>query len=112
MEEVSIFWSNSEFKAYLLIYATESNQVITEKEKEFIEAKFDPIIIKSMQKEIHADNDYLRIQKIMAYIEQNNLSKEDLDELLEEIHKVYLCDGTYDAAEQAIFQSLQKLFKL
>ena len=111
MEQVNVSWSHDEFKTYLLIYAAESNQIITEEEKEFIETQFDPIVIKTMQKEINSDNDYQRIRKIMTYIEQNSLSKEDLDELLADIHQLYLCDGTYDSAEQAIFQFLKKLFQ-
>ena len=111
MEEINLTWSYNEFKAYLLIFASESNQVITEEEKDFIEDKFDSLLIKTMQKEIHADNDYQRIQKIMAYIEQNNLSKDDLDALLNEIIAVYQSDGKYDATEQAVFQILEKLFK-
>ena len=34
MEEVKLSWSYNDFKAYVLIYAAESNQVITEEEKD------------------------------------------------------------------------------
>ena len=112
MEDVNVSWSYDEFKIYLLLYAAESNQVVTEEEMEFIEAKFDILLIKAIQKEIKSDNDYHRIQKIMAYIDQHNLSKADLDELLQEIKAVYLSDGKYDAVEQTIFLSLQKLFQV
>ena len=112
MEQINVSWSNDEFKAYLLIYAAQSNQVVSDQEKELIEKKFDPLLIKAIQKEINLDNDYDKIQKIMAYIEQNNLAKEDLDALLIEIKNVFLCDGEYDSSEQSIFQFLQKLFKL
>jgi len=112
METLNITWSYNEFKAYVLIYAAESNQIITEEEKNFIEAQFDTLIIKTIQQEIKEDNEYQRIQKIMAYIDQNNLSKTDLDELLKEIHEVYLSDGKFDNAEQGVFQFLNKLFKM
>ena len=112
MEEVNLTWSYNEFKAYILIFAAESNQVITKEEKEFIEDQFDALIIKTIQKEINRDNDFQRIQKIMAYIEQNNLSKPDLDELLKEINTVYQSDGKFDSVEQGIFQFLEKLFKI
>ena len=112
MEALNLTWSYNEFKAYLLIYAAESNQVITEEEKDFIESQFDTLVIKAIQKEINGDNDYQRIQKIMAYIEQNNLSKTDLDELLKEIHTVYQSDGKFDSVEQGVFQFLEKLFKI
>ncbi len=112
MEEVKLTWTYNEFKAYLLIYAAESNQIITEEEKDFIETQFDTLVIKAIQNEIKDDNDYQRIQKIMAYIEQNNLSKTDLDELLQEINAVYQSDGKYDMKEKGVFQFLEKLFKI
>ena len=112
MEEVKLLWTYNEFKAYVLIYAAESNQVITEEEKDFIEDQFDSLIIKAMKKEFDNDNDYERIQKIMAFIEQNNLGKKDLDSLLNEVKSVYLSDGKFDVSEQAVFQGLEKLFKL
>ena len=112
MEDVKLSWTYNEFKAYLLIYAAESNQVITNEEKEFIEDRFDPVLIKTMQKEFNEDNDYERIQKIIAFIEQNNLEKKDLDSLLKEIKLVYLSDGKFDSTEQAVFHVLEKLFNL
>ena len=112
MEAVNPLWSYDQFKAYLLIFAAESNQVITKEEKEYIEAQFDSLLIKTVQKEINKDNDFQRIQKIMAYIEQNNLSKTDLDELLKEIHTIYQSDGKFDLIEQGVFQFLEKLFKI
>ena len=112
MEAVNSTWSYDQFKTYLLIFAAESNQIITKEEKDYIEAQFDSLLIKTVQKEINKDNDFQRIQKIMAYIEQNNLSKTDLDELLKEIHTVYQSDGKFDTVEQGVFQFLEKLFKI
>ena len=112
MEAVNLPWSYDQFKTYLLIFAAESNQVITKEEKDYIETQFDSLLIKTVQKEINKDNDFQRIQKIMAYIEQNNLSKTDLDELLKEIHTVYQSDGKFDSVEQGVFQFLEKLFKI
>ena len=112
MEAVNLTWSYEEFKIYVLIFAAESNQVITTEETDFIEAKFDALLIKIIQKEINKDNDFQRLQKIMAYIEQNNLSKTDLDEILKEIRAVYQSDGKFDLIEQGVFQFLEKLFKM
>ena len=112
MEAVNLTWSYDHFKTYLLIFAAESNQVITVEEKDYIEYQFDTLLIKIVQKEINKDNDFQRIQKIMAYIEQNNLCKTDLDELLKEIHTIYQSDGKFDSVEQGVFQFLEKLFKI
>ena len=112
MEAVNSPWSYDQFKAYLLIMAAESNQVITTEEKDYIEAQFDSLLVKTVQKEINKDNDFQRIQKIMGYIEQNNLSKTDLDELLKEIQTLYQSDGKFDSVERGVFQFIEKLFKV
>ena len=112
MEVMNPTWSYDQFKAYLLIFAAESNQIITEEEKDYIEAQLDTLLVQTIQKEINRDNDFQRIQKIMSYVEQHNLSKTDLDGLLQEINEVFQSDGKYDMIEKGIFQFLEKLFKM
>ena len=44
MEVLNPTWSYDQFKAYLLIFAAESNQIITEEEKDYIvELKGKPV---------------------------------------------------------------------
>ena len=112
MKDNRIPWSKDEFLAYLLIYAAQINQIETEEEKEFIESKFDPKILKNIYKEINNDNDYQRIQKVMVYTYQENYLSQDLDNLLKEIKELLLCDGRYDATEQALYHYLKKIFKI
>ena len=50
MEEIKASWTKEEFKAYLLIYAAQSNQIETDEEKEFISHKFDSLMLKSIYK--------------------------------------------------------------
>jgi len=50
MNESITKWSQKEFKAYLLLYAANSNQNVTDEEKEFIESKFDKLTLKKCQK--------------------------------------------------------------
>ena len=112
METVSLSWSYTEFKAYLLLYAADTNQIITEEEKEYIDSQFDALLVKTMQKELDDDNDYERIQKIMAYIEQNHLTNKDLDGLLKEVEEIYKSDGEYDSMEKTMYHLLEKLFNM
>ena len=112
METVSLSWSYTEFKTYVLLYAADTNQIITEEEKDFIDSQFDALLVKTMQKELDDDNDYERIQKIMAYIEQNHLTKKDLEGLLKEVEEIYKSDGKYDATEKAMYHLLGKLFNM
>ena len=112
MEHVEINWTKDEFMAYLLIYAAQINQVETEEEQELIKSRFNNQTLKTIYKEINADNDYQRIQKIMVYTYQNNYISQDLDDLLKEIKELLLCDGKFDATEQALYHYLKKIFKI
>ena len=110
MENIRISWSKDEFIAYLLIYAAQINQVETEEEKDFIESRIDSQILKKIYKEINNDNDFQRIQKVMVYTYQENYLSQDLDHLLKEIKELLLCDGKFDATEQAFSHYLKKNF--
>jgi len=59
-------WTQEEFKASLLIYASESDHTVTEEEKELLETGLDKELIKKISKEIKEDNDYQRLQKVSA----------------------------------------------
>ena len=112
MENIRISWSKDEFIAYLLIYAAQINQIETEEEKEFIASKIDAQILKNIYKEINNDNDYQRIQKVMVYTYQEKYLSQDLDSLLREIKELLVCDGKFDATEQALYHYLKKIFKI
>ena len=67
MEDVNVSWSYDEFKIYLLLYAAESNQVVTEEEIEFI-----PCTIKipnAFTPNDNGQNDVWNIQKLAFYPE-------------------------------------------
>ena len=112
MDKVASNWNDEKFKAYVMVYAAQSDQVETEDEIDYLESNFDQALLKEVYKEINQDNDYSRIQKIMSFVENNNYSENDLKGLLVEIKKMYMCDGSFGAAEQMVFSSLQKLFKI
>ena len=112
MDNLKLTWTKDEFMAYMLIYASQINQIETEEEKELIQSRFDDQILKKIYKEINADNDYQRIQKIMVYTYQNNYTSQDLDDLLKEIKELLECDGRFDATEQALYFYLKKIFNI
>ena len=112
MEKVESSWTDEKFKAYVMVYASQSDQVEAEEEKDYLESHFDQVLLKEVYKEINKDNDYSRIQKIMSFVKENNYSDDDLKGLLVQIKKMYMCDGSFGAAEQMVFSSLQKLFKV
>lgn len=112
MDKVELGWTKEKFKAYVMVYAAQSDQVETKDEKDYLESNFESSLLKEVYKEINQDNDYNRIQKIMSFVEENNFSKDNLKGLLVEIKKMYMCDGNFGSAEQMVFSSLQKLFKV
>ena len=112
MEDIKLSWTKDEFLAYLIIYAAQINQIETKEEKEFIESRFDSKTLKKIYKEINSDNDYQRIQKVMVYTYQKNYLSNDLDDLLKEIKELLVCDGKFDATEQALYYYLKKIFKI
>jgi len=111
MSESTIRWSQNEFKAYILLYAANSNQQVTDEEREFIESKFDKLTLTKMSKELQSDNDYQRLQKILKCINQFNCSDSDIDKLLEEVKFISTTDGAIDVVEQSTHSFLSRMLK-
>ena len=57
-----INFTEEEFKAYLLIYAAQTNFIESDEETEFIDSRFSKDIISKVRREINNLNDYQRIQ--------------------------------------------------
>ena len=104
-------WTKEEFKAYLLIYAAQSNFNESEEEIDFIESKFEPELISRVNKEIKNLNDFDKISIVTDYIKIHDFSQDELDNLLLEIKEIYHSDGKFDSIEQSIFSMLKKLLK-
>ena len=104
-------WTQEEFKAYLLIYASESVHTVTEEEKEFLESRLDKELLKKMGKEIKEDNDYQRLQRVSDYIQNHDCTQEELDAFLKGMKEVFMSDGDFDVMEQATFRFMKKMLK-
>lgn len=109
MNEVTVEWNEEQFKAYLLIYAANSNFSETEEEKELILSKVDVDVYKKMHREYEHDGDYLRLQKIMAAVDRLGYTGEDLSKLREEIRQVINAEGYHDELEENMFLYLKKI---
>ena len=105
-------WTEEEFKAYLLIYASESNYEVTIEEKELIDFSFDEQIIDKIKSEVKNLNDYQKSQIIVEYIKLKKYDQNQLDKLLDEVKNMYEIDGQFDLYEQSIFNMLKKLLKV
>ena len=105
-------WTEEEFKAYLLIYASESNYEVTVEEKELIDFSFDEQIIDKVKSEVNDLNDYQKSQIIVEFIKLKKYDQNQLDKLLMEVKTMYEIDGQFDLYEQSIFNMLKKLLKV
>ena len=107
-----LYWTKEEFKAFLLLFAAQTNFIETQEEIEYIESKFPNEIINRTRKEINKLNDYQKSEIIVNQIKSNEYVQSDLDEILLEIKELYKSDGVFDSLEQSMFSMLEKLLKV
>ena len=105
-------WTKEEFKAFLLLYAAQTNFIETQEEIEYIESKLPDEIINKIRKEINKLNDYQKSEIIVNQIKSNEYVQSDLDEILLEIKELYKSDGVFDSLEKSMFSMLEKLLKV
>jgi len=105
-------WTKEEFKAFLLLYAAQTNFIETQEEIEFIESKLPSEIINKIRKEINKLNDYQKSEIIVNQIKSNHYMQTDLDKILAEIKELYKSDGVFDSLEQSMLDMLEKLLKV
>ena len=105
-------WTKEEFKAFLLLYAAQTNFFETKEEIEFIESRFPNEIINKIRKETNILNDYQKSEIIVNQIKSNEYVQSELDEILVEIKELYKSDGKFDSLEQSIFSMLNRLLKI
>lgn len=108
--DFSTDWTKTEFKAYLLTYASRCNFFESEEEKEKILGYVNQDQFKKIHREIEHDNDYQSLQKITYNLEKFNYSKEEIDQLMSEIKELLKVDGNIDAEEQNLLIGLKRLF--
>ncbi len=111
MTSINTDWTRKEFKAYLLLYASETDQVITEEEKELILESISKGDYHKIHDELEQDNDYQSVQKILHNIEKYNYSKEDVSGLLRDIKNLFLSDGHFDTVEKNMLIALKRLLQ-
>ncbi len=105
-------WTKEEFKAFLLLYAAQTNFIETQEEIEYIESKIPDEIINKIRKEINKLNDYQKSEIIVNQIKSNHYVQKDLDKILAEIKELYKSDGVFDSIEQSMLAMLEKLLKV
>ena len=105
-------WTELEFKAYLCLYAADSNFEYNADERKLIESKFDVKTIEKVTSESDNLNDHQRSSIINQYVSLKKYNQKQIDALLSEVKEVYLADGNFDKYEQSIFKMLKKIMKV
>ena len=105
-------WTELEFKAYLCLYAADSNFEYNADERKLIESKFDVKTIEKVTSESDNLNDHQRSSIINQYVSLKKYNQKKIDALLSEVKEVYLADGNFDKYEQSIFKMLKKIMKV
>ena len=102
-------WTKDELVAYILLYASQSDLIESNKEKNIIISKVDMKTFQKIHDEFDKDNDYQSIQKIISGLEEHNYTKMDMDLLLADIKALFFADGDYDITEQSMYMFLKRI---
>ena len=109
--EISKQWSKNELVAYILLYASQSDLIVSNKERNVIISKVDMNTFQKIRNEFDNDNDYQSIQKIIAGLKEHNYTKMDIDLLLADIKMLFFADGRFNVSERSMYKLLTKLFQ-
>jgi hypothetical protein len=102
-------WTKEEFRAYVMLYAAQSNFIETEEESKYILSKVSESLFNSIHTEIVHDSDpHCRI-KITNYLADNDYAVSDKEMLLKDIKNVFFADGSVDILERNVFLFLKKI---
>jgi hypothetical protein len=102
-------WTKIEFETYVLLYAAHCNHIETEEEQDYILSRLDEKIYNKMHTEKVLDNDAKSLDKIQEYLNDNNYSYQDKEQLLKEVKAIFFADGSVDFLEKKVFAILKKI---
>ena len=110
--ESNTSWIKNELVAYILLYASQSDMIESNKERNIIISKVDMNTFQIIHNEFDKDNDYQSIQKIMAGLKEHNYTKMDIDLLFADIKLLFFADGNFNVSERTMYKLLKKLLKV
>jgi len=111
MKEYETNWSKEELKAYILIYCSQADFVVSQNETDFIKSKINMDNFELINHEVINSSDYESIQKILQSIEKHGYSKNEKEILFQDIKDLFLSDGKYEILEQNLFRGLSRILK-
>ena len=111
MKHQTTNWNKEQLSAYILLYCANADFSESKEETELILSKVQGDEYQSVRSEFEADNDFQSIQKIETTIERLGYSSAQIDDLINEMRKLFMIDGEFDAAENTLFTGLKKILK-
>jgi hypothetical protein len=99
-------WNKKEFKAYVLLYCSQADFSESNAERGVIVEKVGKHNFNDIHEEIDNDNDYTRIQKIMAANKRLDYNHE---KLIADMKEVFFADGNFEAVEENLFLMLKRI---
>lgn len=107
----SLQWTYDEFRAYLLVYCSFADHIQVNIEREEIKKRIGDSMFYTYQRMLEADDDDTSAYKIKKFVKNNSLPQCQVDQLVEEIKTIFLCDGEFHKLEKRQFASLSKLLQ-
>lgn len=104
-------WTKNEFLTYLFIYCINADFREEKKEIAYIEAKTSNTVFNRMHEEFEEDSDYVSLQKIINTHDKLGFSKDNTEELFDNIKELFLTDGKYNIEERNLLKGLKHLLK-
>lgn len=111
MADIFTNWSPEEFKAYVLLYCSNADFVMSNSERNLIQSKIDRKSYKSIRKEFDGDDEALRYQKIRTTAEIFRNSEQSTRSLIAEIKDLFISDGSYNKLERDLLTKLKILLR-
>ncbi len=111
MNEFETNWSKDELKAYILMYCSQADFVVSKQETDYIKSKIKIDHFEKIQFEVTKSSDYESIQKMLYSMEKHGYSKDEKETLFNEIKELFLSDGSYEILEKNLFNGLSRILK-
>ena len=104
-------FTKEEFFAYLLLYAADTDSVVSTEERDYILGKVPEETYSRVHKLFLKDTDAERIDRIVDNVKRGNYSQATPYDLVAEIKKTMTIDGELDAVETIFLIGIRRLLR-
>ncbi len=109
MSEYQTNWTKEELHIYILIYCANADFHEDKVEIDYIKSHLNADAYDRLHDEFMADSDYQTAQKIRTTLERHHYSKDEFQQIIEEMKGLFMSDGKEDILERNLLVSLKHL---